>query len=164
MRASRIALLLLLGAFGLRFAMHFAALPPVVASHFGVDGAPNGWMSKSVFLLFTLIPIGVVIIVAFLAPWMTSRMPVELINLPNKDYWLAPERKHQGLAKLGQHLEWFSTALVAFLIFVYELVFKANAEQTGLANGPFLIGLGLFFAFVTVFLVTLYRSFAIPKA
>lgn len=164
MRPSRILLLLLIAAFGLRFGMQYADLPPVVASHFGVDGQPNGFMSKQVFLLFGLLPLGIAALIGLVVPRVTRAMPVNLINLPNREHWLAPGRKDEALAYLSSYLEWVSVGMLAFFIFVYELVFRANAEHTGLANGPFLTGLAAFMVLMLVSLVALARRFALPKA
>jgi uncharacterized membrane protein len=164
MRPSRILLLLLIVAFGLRFGMQYAELPPVVASHFGVDGQPNGFMSKQVFLLFGLLPLGIAALIGLVVPRVTRAMPVSLINLPNREHWLAPGRKDEALAYLSSYLEWVSVGMLAFFIFVYELVFRANAEHTGLANGPFLTGLATFMVLMLLSLVALVRRFALPKA
>ena len=164
MRPSRILLLLLLAAFGLRFGMQYADLPPVVASHFGVDGQPNGFMSKQVFLFFGLLPLGIAALIGLVVPRVTRAMPVNLINLPTREYWLAPERKDAALEYLGAFLEWLSAGMLLFFLFVYELVFRANAEHSGLANGPFLTGLATFMVLMVLSLVALYRRFALPKS
>ena len=164
MRPSRLLLLLLIVAFGLRFGMQYAELPPVVASHFGVDGQPNGFMSKQVFLLFGLLPLGIAALIGLVVPRVTRAMPVSLSNLPNREHWLAPGRKDEALAYLSSYLEWVSVGMLAFFIFVYELVFRANAEHTGLANGPFLTGLATFMVLMLLSLVALVRRFALPKA
>ena len=164
MRLSRVLLVLLLAAFGLRFGLQYADLPPVVASHFGVDGRPNGFMSKQVFLLFGLLPVGIAALIGFVVPRATRALPVRLINLPNREYWLAPERRDAALEYLGTFLEWVSAGMVVFFLFVYELVFRANAEHSGLANGPFMAGFATFMVLMVVSLIALYRRFAMPKA
>ncbi len=162
MRLSRILLLVLLAVFLVRFGMQYADLPPVVASHFGVDGQPNGFMNKQVFLFFGLLPLGIAALVGLIVPSVTRAMPVNLVNLPNREYWLAPERKEVALGYLGSYLEWLSAGMVVFFLFVYELVFRANAEHSGLANGPFLAGFATFMVLMVAWLVALHRRFALP--
>lgn len=153
----------LLGAMVLRFATQIASLPPVVASHFGPGGQPDGWMSRGIFAVFGLLPVIVSLIVVVGAPRLTSRLPISMINLPNKDYWLAPERRALGLTKLAGQMEWFGALLVAFFIFTYELVFQANRGGTALAEGPFLVGLALFFAGTIYSVYRTFRAFAMPE-
>jgi uncharacterized membrane protein len=75
----------------------YGKLPDVVPSHFDAEGNPDGEITKSAYYLL----IGLVhAITAFGFPLLIlgmKRMPVSLINIPNKDYWLAPERRDQTL-------------------------------------------------------------------
>jgi uncharacterized membrane protein len=164
MRPSRIVFATLLLAATLRFFMLYPRLPPIVASHFGPDGRANGWMTKEGFALFSLIPLGVALIVALFAPLLAARLPARLINLPNKEYWLAPERKAATVEVLYEHMEWLGCALLALFIFIYELVFAANMRGTGLANGPFTAGLVGFLVFVAMWLIRFNRRFALPAS
>src|SRR5688572_25688071 len=107
MRPSRVALLVTLVAAALRFATHVGRLPPVVASHFGPSGEPDAWMSRGAFACFTLLPLGVVLIVSFLAPLLVEKLPPALINLPNKEYWLTPERRSEATLRFRAYMEWF---------------------------------------------------------
>lgn len=154
----------LLGAMVLRFATQLSSLPPVVASHFGPGGQPDGWMSRGVFAGFGLLPVIVSLIVVVGAPHLTSRLPTSMINLPNKEFWLAPERRGLALSKLAEQMEWFGALLVAFFIFTYELVFLANQRGTALAEGPFLVGLAVFFAGAIYSVYRTFRAFALPQA
>lgn len=164
MRTSTVTLLGLLALFVVRFFMQLSGMPEVVASHFGPGGQPDGWMSRSVFAVFGALPVLVAAIVGFLAPAMTARMPTHLINLPHREYWLAPERRAQALGKLRTYLEWTAAGLVAFFIFTYELVFAANRSHTGLAEGPFIAGLVIFMGSVLYSVVRLFRQFALPRS
>ena len=75
-------------------------LPPVVASHFGPGGAANGFTSKSTYTAFMLaLVIAVPALIGFSAMFVRI-LPPRLINLPNRDYWLAPERS-DGYARLA---------------------------------------------------------------
>jgi len=119
-------------------------------------------MGRSGFAWFSLLPLCVVLIVTFVAPVLVAKLPPSLVNLPNKDYWLAPERKVDAIARFTVRMEWFGVVLLAFLAFVYELVFEANVAGRGLANGPFLIALVAFLVFAVVWIVLMYRAFSLP--
>src|SRR5260370_35733971 len=70
---------------------YYSQLPEVVASTFSGRGVANGWQTKPAF--FTVF-VGVSVLAAVIGfgiPRIISAMPPQLINLPNKDYWLAPD-------------------------------------------------------------------------
>src|SRR5689334_19191939 len=67
-------------------------LPERVASHFKVAGTPDGWMSRSAYLwTFAGLTGGMSLFILTLF-YCLRFLPVSLINLPNRDYWLASER------------------------------------------------------------------------
>lgn len=148
----------------LGFWLRFSSLPPMVASHFGAGGQPNGWMNRSGFAWFSLIPLSVVLVVTFIAPLLVAKLPPSLVNLPNKDYWLAPERKAETVRRFCVRTEWYGVVLLAFLAFVYELVFEANLARRGLANGPFVVALVAFLLVTVGWVVSLYRAFSLPNS
>lgn len=163
MRLSRTVFCAELGVVVVGFGIRYASLPVMVASHFDASGRPDGWMHRSAFAWFSAVMLAIVCAVTFIAPLLVAKLPPSLVNLPNKDYWLAPERKAETVRRFCSHMEWFGVALLAFLAFVYALVFEANAAGRGLANGPFLIGLVAFVVVSVIWLVSLYRAFALPK-
>ena len=67
-------------------------------------------------------------LLGFGVPALIGVLPVSLVNVPNKEYWFAPERRESTLAYFRMSFAWFGCALLAFLIFVNELVFRANLE------------------------------------
>jgi preprotein translocase subunit SecY len=46
--------------------------------------------------------------------------------LPNKDYWLAPERRAATMARVASALTWFGCAALAFIVVVSSLVVDFN--------------------------------------
>jgi uncharacterized membrane protein len=139
-------------------------LPEVVASHFGAGGAANGAMGKGVYTVFMLVMvIGVPLLVAG-SMLLVRKLPPQLVNLPNKRHWLAPERRAQSLEALGSLTMGFAAALSIFLGFVHWLVVRANAVQPPrLEEGWFLFGLGAFGLATLGWLVALYRRFGRPR-
>ena len=83
-------------------AWYWPQLPERVATHFGVDGQPNDWMSRTdSTMLLAGLQIGVP---SFLLVMNTisSRFPESMLNIPNKDYWLSPERRGTTLAHMSR--------------------------------------------------------------
>ena len=135
-------------------------LPDVVASHFGRGGAANGAMGKGAYTVFMLVmSIGVPLLVAG-STVLVKRLPPQLVNLPNKRYWLAPERRAESLEALGSLSAGFAAGLAVFLAFVHWLVVRANAARPPkLDEGWFIFGLAAFALATLLWLVALYRRF-----
>lgn len=140
-----------------------AGLPAVVASHFGPGGVANGFMGKGTYEVFMLaLVIGVPALVAFSARLLRN-MPPELVNLPYRQYWLAPERRAATFESLSSLVLWFAMALAIFLSFCHWLVVRAYATQPPELPGIwFFAGLGLFGAFMLSWIFVLFRRFGRP--
>src|SRR5215475_5458980 len=99
-------------------------LPYPVAVHFDAAGTPNGWMPPPLFAAFHLGLLALLAAVFLGLPRTLRRLPAHLINLPRKDYWLAPERREATLARLGDRLAWLGLAVIGFVTFGEELVLR----------------------------------------
>jgi uncharacterized membrane protein len=151
--------LALVGA--VRYVYYAPQLPEVLGSHFAGNGAVNGWQSKAAFFSTELAVVVLAAVVGFGIPRIIGAMPVSLINLPNKEFWLTPEGRAETLGYLQMHMASFGCALLAFLLFVMELVFRANLQSPPrLSSVAFVPGLVVFLVFVTVSTVRLLARFA----
>jgi uncharacterized membrane protein len=141
--------------------MFAATMPPVVATHFGSSGAPNGWQTQSQFFTLEVILLGVCILLAFGIPRLIGALPLSLVNVPNKEYWLAPERREETVAFFKTQFAWFGCAFLAFLLVVNQLVFRANQSQPRhLDNTTFVIAMFAFLAYVAVWTLRLVVHFS----
>lgn len=140
-----------------------ADLPPMVAAHFGANGAPNGYMSREAYVAFmTLLVVALPLLVAA-AGRLSARLPSRLVNLPNKDYWLAPERRAGALARIGLLSTLYAHVLVLFLVFAHWLIVDAHGRApVRLAEGPFFAGLGVFVAITLLWAVAFHFAFRRP--
>lgn len=135
-------------------------LPPVVASHFGPGGTANGFMGKGVYVALMIALVVTVPGLIASTALLVRMLPPQMINLPHKSHWLAPERRAATLDALASLSVRFAGALAAFLCFVHWLVVRANAVQPPrLAEGCFVIGLAGFGAAMLAWLFLLYRRF-----
>jgi hypothetical protein len=55
--------------------------------------------------------------------------PQSLINLPNKEYWLAPEREAETRRAIARWGLWFTAATLWLLTFVFHQAMAANLRQ-----------------------------------
>jgi uncharacterized membrane protein len=136
-------------------------VPDILATHFGGRGQPNGWQTHSAFFVTELFVVVLAAGIGFGVPTLLGKIPVSLVNLPNKDYWFAPERRETTLALTRASFAWFGCALLAFLIFVNELVFRANLQTPSRLNTTaFVAALFAFLGFTAIWTIRLVRKFA----
>jgi uncharacterized membrane protein len=140
-----------------------AQLPEPVASHFGVSGQANGWMSRSAYLMFmAAVGFGLPLFITALS--VTTRfVPDALVNLPHKDYWLAPERRAATFGYLGRHSLWLAAMMVVFLTGLNLLTVLANRPPSPHLSNTLVWALaGAFLAGTALWAVALYRHFQAP--
>jgi uncharacterized membrane protein len=136
-------------------------IPEILGSHFARGGFVNGWQTKAAFFSTELAMIVLATVVAFGIPRIIAAVPVSLINLPHKEYWLAPERRENTLAYIRVWSAWFGCGLLAFLLFVMELAFRANLHAPPqFNNAAFVPALLAFVAFDTMLVLRLILHFA----
>jgi len=120
-------------------------LPAVVASHFVAGGTPDAFMSRAGYTVFmALLTLGLPLLFPLVLQ-LASRLPPSMLNLPHRDYWLAPERKAATFQYLVGHGTVFGGLLLVFVCLVHWQVVQANAAQPPrLAEAPFLVALAAF--------------------
>jgi uncharacterized membrane protein len=106
-----------------------AWLPDRVASHFGMDGEPNGWMDRGGYLLLMGISGLVLASLAPLLAFLTPRLPRNMVNIPHREYWLAPNNVQattEYLSGFALRIGWLGLLLMLGL---HLLVVQANQQQ-----------------------------------
>jgi uncharacterized membrane protein len=139
------------------------SMPERVASHSGGAGQADGYMSRTGYTIFML---GFTIGLSLLIVFMMSRLPrsfPNLTNIPNRNYWLAPERIDQTLDYLSGHAMWFGCGYALFFCTIHQLVVQANRQNPPvLDNKTFLGAMILFLAALVVWIVFMFRRFRKP--
>jgi uncharacterized membrane protein len=103
-------------------------LPLLVASHFDAAGQPNAFMTRSGYTRFILcLAVGLPVVLVGILAVVYSNATV--MKLPNRDYWLAPERLDRTRAFLIAHGVWFGSLLVMLVCFVHWQELIANRRQ-----------------------------------
>ena len=130
-----------------------ARLPALVASHFGSTGIANGFMPHDVYVYCILAVVVGLPAATVVITWLAIASPDARINLPDKAYWLAPERRAATVDYLRSGIVCFGIILVSFLCYMHWLVVLANDTQPPqLANSWFLGGLVAFFAVLLIWI------------
>jgi len=135
-------------------------LPPMVASKFGPDGVAHALMSKGAYTALMLaLVVGVPGLVAA-TTLLVRVLPPQLVNLPHKRYWLAPERRAATLAALASMSLRLAISLAVFMGFMHWLVVRAHAVQPPrLQESWFFAGLAVFGTVTLALILLLYRRF-----
>lgn len=140
----------ILVALVVRIALVWAALPPVVASHFDAGGTPNDTMGRLGFFILMGVIMGGTVLLLFGMPLFLRSLPSHMLNVPNRDYWLANDtRRIEALDRLAAFLGWMGAATTALFALALELTIRANLSGGRLQGGVLMVAL-VAYAVVTV--------------
>lgn len=147
----------------LQLVLQFPSLPERVATHFGAGGEPNAFSSKSVFVLMMLaFVIGMPVFLVVLAKIMRY-LPKSMINIPNREYYLHPDRAEKTLAEMETSMIWLATITEIFLIGLVQLTISANTQGKALSMTGFSILMIFYMCAITAFCVLLIRRYGRPQ-
>ena len=162
MRAGMAVLLALLASVAAFVWWTSRALPETVAAHFALSGAADEFSPRGDYVT-------TMIAMVVLVPLLPALLPGALLkggaglNIPNREYWLQPERREGTLAFVRRHGLWLAGALAVFLGYVHWLTVLANAQKPpALSSGGFYAGLAGFLGAVAVWLWVLFARFRRP--
>ena len=137
----------------------------VTASHFAGSGTANGFMSRTFYVGFMLLFVVVLPLVLVFVPSVGLNNQKAGIRLPNREYWLDPERRAETVEFLRQHMARFGSMLVVFLCYIHWLVVRANTVLPPSMPAPWAIGgIGVFVVCALIWAGTLLRHFGnVPR-
>lgn len=139
----------------------FPQLPERVASHFAASGAPNGWMTKQAFFIIYAVMIALAAVIEIYPARSIGGRSSARINLPNKEYWLAPERRAETMAYFERFFAWYGCAFLLVMVLIMGLAIETNLDPPPhLPAGPTLAIIAGFVAFNIVSLIQMFRRFS----
>ena len=142
----------------------FPLLPDRMASHFGASGAPNGWMSKPQFFIVFAIVFLPALFVEFWLHRKIAKSQGARINLPNKEYWMAPERRAETFAYFESFFAWYGCAFLFVMVSAMSLAMRANFDPSPrLATGPIVSVLAGFLLYNVLAIAAMLRRFSNPR-
>lgn len=119
----------------LHLAHSYTLLPEMVSTQFDAYGTPLRSMSRANFAMFH---VGFVVFMSGIFAgmgYLLTRVPVKYLNIPNKDYWLAPERRRETLEGLRQDLCVMGLIVGAFVMLIDYFVMDA-AQRNARGMSP----------------------------
>ncbi len=128
-------------------------LPDPVASHFNGAGRPDGWMSRAQYLIFIGLFGFFFPLVIAASTSITRLLPDKFVNIPNRDYWLAPERRSATFDFLTRHSFAFGHVAIGFVGGVHWTVTRANRHHPPHLEGYLLLPIVLLFLAATAFYI-----------
>lgn len=112
-----------------------ATLPEGVASHFSASGSADGWMSRGLYLTLPVVALVAMGPIALLTPAIAER-PGAALLLPNRAYWLAPQRREATALFLSSQGCRLAGALALLITFAHSQVVEANVRQPPSIHPP----------------------------
>ena len=159
-RLPALCFFIMLGVSTWSWARLYPWLPDRMASHFSGSGVPNGWQPKQDFFVFAGIMVAVCAVLSFLLPRVAAVIPPALINLPNKSYWLASERREETWRVLASYMAWFGCALLFVLLYAISQAIRFNLPGHEPFNSRGMVAvLAGFCLFVVLLSVRMLRQF-----
>jgi uncharacterized membrane protein len=160
MKTQRVILIALISMSVLQIMYYYPQLPETVASHFDINGNPNGCSSKGLFIGTYIFVMFVTLCSFLILPSLFKYVPVSLISLPNKNYWLSPERKGETFRLITEKMLSFGNATTLFLIITFQLAFEANLNPAShFSSDTMAVLFGGFIVFTIVWTVTFIARF-----
>ncbi len=144
-------------------AFYWNHLPERVATHFNAQGEPDAWMNRTAATAMMLgFQLGIPLFVLMMA-WLASSLPSSMVNIPHREYWLAPERREPTLRYMRDCMAWIAVLTSIFMMSINHLTFMANRDVASLPLAPFLALMAAFLVAVFAVVGCLVRHFRIPR-
>ncbi|RMF55016.1 MAG: DUF1648 domain-containing protein [Calditrichaeota bacterium] len=156
--AVRVLWLLVIAGF-IQIFYYYPQLPDVVATHYNFKGEPDAWGSKSTMVILyggLLIFISVIFLII---DKVLKHISPEFINIPNKEYWLAPERREQTLETFSAFMLWIGNITLLFMLALFQYLFTLQSQNDALNNGYFWGGLLTYLLLMSWILIKFYLTF-----
>ena len=136
-------------------------MPARVATHFGLDGQPDGWMSRAGFQRFAIVFPCVLAAFCVGLGYSARYLDPSTLHVQNPEYWQQPAHYAEACDRLTEALAALSIAMVGLFALVWRLVVRAqrfspprmDPKGLALATIPFMV----FLAGWLVWLSSLFR-------
>jgi len=158
-QTAEIALTAVIAVWALFVIIYYPQTPEHLASHFNGQGVPNGWSSKDAFYGLTAGIMALMVVVFLWLPRQRWFFNYKTRNLPNREYWFAPERAEASTDFLKAQWLWFGAASIALQTVVMFLAIDANLNPPPRLSSMTGWIVLVYFVYVAVWLFQLFNRF-----
>ncbi len=157
-------LLILIAIFSvIQIALQAPYLHSPMAVRFNAAGEAVAWNSAQTFATINLVIVAIIVGAFLILPGALSRRRRLRWRLPNRDYWLSPERLPKTIEYLQRQFLWYGIVTLLLLMTVFQLVVDANALKPPRLDVTRLVWLlAGYAAFIIVWGWSLWRKFSRP--
>ena len=140
---------------------YYPFLPERIASHFNISGEADGWMNKESFLILMII-IFVVVNGSLFGITFFIKSSTSIINIPNKEYYLSPERKDASLKIINNFLMLINNLTIVLIIVINYLIIRTNIEGTDKLTSYFIYIIIIYFLAMALIVFKIFTYFKKP--
>lgn len=163
MRPSRLVFIFVLLLMTLETIRLWFLSPPTMAAHFNVIGQPDRFVSKADFFSFEIQTVFVVLGLAIVSQILMAIIPVQFINVPNREYWFSSAQRPAALNRLGTFIDVLFISILIVVQAGFELAVSANLRSPMLFDPrTMLLFIAGFVISSLLLLFWLIHSFRIP--
>ena len=107
----------------------YPQLPETVPSHFNARGDADGWMVRGAFVAFMVIVHVMTVGFMGILAWMLKSLPVSLLNIPHREYWMHESRRDATLDYCRRILLITTMVTSIFLMALFQLTALVASER-----------------------------------
>jgi RNA polymerase sigma factor (sigma-70 family) len=134
----------------------------IVATHFNFAGNPDYWMTQSSStLVWLLTGCGFPLFFIAIGYFMRFLIGRRALNIPNREYWLAPERVDETSGYVFHLYLWLAFLGAIFMLMLMLLQIQANHQRPPHLSTPLALAVGGCFITATAVLIgKMFRHFS----
>lgn len=151
-------------AFGGSIALYVAlavwlliAGPPEVIGHFGANNGNPRFDPTGEFVAIMTVMVGGMVALFLAVPTLMRRIPIEFVNVPNRERWDTPERRAILARRTGADMNLMGAATVLMFVAMMVLSTLGGLGET-IPDGVFVALLTVYVAFIAALCVTMLRG------
>ncbi len=142
----------------------YPILPESVPMHFGSNGKAMSFSSKESMVFSHIAIIAALLIIFGIVVALLKSGKTVYFNLPNRDYWFAPERRAQSSNEALALLLWILCSVLGLFLFVFYSTAQAAITGANKLDALFFIGFAAFILVDMFIMISLFVRFStIPK-
>jgi hypothetical protein len=94
-----------------------------------MSAGPTLWITKEAFVILYFALVLLLLMFLLFDAWLIAKIPDRCIGVPNRDYWLTPERRAKTNTIFFSFALWMTNGAELFLTAMVGLLCRANLEH-----------------------------------